>query len=169
MRLELGDLAVYPAHGVGKIEALEERVVGDQKCDVLVMRILENGMKIMIPAKNVEEVGLRPLMNQKEVEKVYKLFKKPGKTPESTNWNRRHREYMEKIKTGSPFEVASVMCELLSMRKEKELSFGERKLLDTVKALLVKELALASEKTEKKIEEEILSFFKPGRESDAKP
>lgn len=169
MRLELGDLAVYPAHGVGKIEALEERIVGNQKCDVLVMRILENGMKIMIPAKNVGEVGLRPLMDKKEIEKVYTLFKKPGKTPDSTNWNRRHREYLEKIKTGKPYEVASVMSELLSMRVEKELSFGERKLLDTVKALLVKELALASEKTEKKVEEEILGFFPPARGSAAKP
>lgn len=169
MNLELGDLAVYPAHGVGKIEALEERIVGDQKCDVLVMRILDNGMKIMIPAKNVDEVGLRPLMDKKEVEKVYKLFKKPAKTPESVNWNRRHREYMEKIKTGCPFDVASVMCELLSMRVEKELSFGERKLLDTVKALLVKEMALASKKTEQKIEEEILGFFPPARGSSAKP
>lgn len=168
MHLELGDLAVYPAHGVGKIEALEERIVGDQTCDVLVMRILENDMKIMIPAKNVAEIGLRPLMAKKEVAKVYKLFKKPAKTTESTNWNRRHREYMEKIKTGCPYEVASVMCELLSMRGEKELSFGERKLLDTVKALLVKELALASEKTEEKIEEEILGFFPPARKAAPK-
>ena len=168
MNLELGDLAVYPAHGVVKIEALEQRTVGNQKCDVLVMRILENGMKIMIPAKNVGDVGLRPLMDKKEVQEVYKLFKKPAKNTDSTNWNRRHREYMEKIKTGSPFDVASVMSELLSMRVDKELSFGERKLLDTVKALLVKELALASHKTEEKVEEEILGFFPPARGGSAK-
>ena len=161
MRLELGDLAVYPAHGVGQIESVEARTVGDRKYDFFVMRILENGMKIMIPVQNIDEIGLRPLIGKDEVKKVYALFKAPPKLPESTNWNRRHREYMEKIKTGSPYEVAEVMCELLAMRVEKDLSFGERKLLDTVKVLLVKEVALASEKTEKEVEDEIQAFFPP--------
>ncbi|MDL2260245.1 CarD family transcriptional regulator [Deltaproteobacteria bacterium OttesenSCG-928-K17] len=168
MNLEVGALAFYPAHGVGQIEAKEKRIVGDQSFDVLVMRILENNMKIMIPAQNIDDVGLRPLMGKKEVDKIYQIFKKPAKIPDTTNWNRRHREYMEKIKTGSPFEVASVMCELLSMRVEKDLSFGERKLLDTVRVLLVKEVALASKKSEKLVEEEIFAFFPPPKGAQIK-
>ncbi len=163
MRLELGDLAVYPAHGVGRIEAIEQRTVGDREYDFLVMRILENGMKIRIPAQNVEEVGLRPLIDKGQVGRVYEMFKTPPKAPDTTNWNRRHREYMERIKTGSPFDVAAVMCELLSMRVEKDLSFGERKLLDTVRVLLVKEVALASGKTEEEVEAEINGFFPPAK------
>ena len=159
MNLKVGDMAVYPAHGVGVIEDVESRTVGDKKYEFLVMRILENGMKIMIPAQNVDEIGLRPLINKKEVAKVYDLFKTPAKLPDTTNWNRRHREYMEKIKTGSPYDVATVMCELLTMRREKELSFGERKLLDTVKLLLVKEVALASGKAEGEVEAKIAGFF----------
>lgn len=161
MNLALGDLAVYPAHGVGRIESVEQRVVGNQECDVLVMRILENGMKIMIPAQNVGDIGLRPLIGKKEVAKIYEVFKTPPKLPDGSNWNRRHREYLERIKTGSPFDVASVMCELLTIRVDKDLSFGERKLLDTVRLLLIKELSLASGRSEKEVEDEISSFFPP--------
>ncbi|MDL2227253.1 CarD family transcriptional regulator [Deltaproteobacteria bacterium OttesenSCG-928-M10] len=169
MHLKVGDMAVYPAHGVGVIEDVEQRTVGDKAYDFFVMRILENGMKIMIPAQNVTEIGLRPLINKKEVAKVYDMFKKPAKLPETTNWNRRHREYMERIKTGSPYDVASVMCELLTMRKEKDLSFGERKLLDTVKVLLVKEMALASGKAEMEVEAEITGFFAAPAKQAASP
>ena len=163
MRLEPGNLAVYPAHGVGRIEAVEQRTIGDKEYDFLVMRILENDMKIMIPAQNVEDIGLRPLIGKAEVTKVYDVFKQPHKLPDTTNWNRRHREYMEKIKTGSPFDVAEVMCELLTMRAEKDLSFGERKLLDMVRVLLVTEVALACGKTEIEISAEIDGFFPPAK------
>lgn len=161
-------MAVYPAHGVGRIEAVEQRTIGDKEYDFFVMRILENDMKIMIPAQNVDDVGLRPLMDKAEAAKVYEVFKTPHKLPETTNWNRRHREYMEKIKTGSPFDVAAVMCELLAMRAEKDLSFGERKLLDMVKVLLVTELALACGKAEAEVAAEIEGFFPPAKAAGLK-
>ncbi len=160
---------MYPAHGVGRIEAVERRLVGDKEYDFFVMRILENDMKIMIPAENMGGVGLRPLIGPEEVERVYELFKTPPRMPDTTNWNRRHREYMEKIKTGSPFEVASVMGELLAMRVDKELSFGERKLLDTVRVLLIKEMALVSNQTEEEIEAKITSLFPPAKGSGLRP
>jgi len=163
----LGELAVYPAHGVGLIESREYRTVGSRDYDFLILRILENGLKIMIPAQNVREVGLRPLMDQSEVKKVFKVFQTPPRTPESANWNRRHREYMEKIKTGSPCDVAEVMGELLVMRGEKELSFGERKLLDMVTMLLVKEMALALNRTEDEVEAAIAACFPPPKSSAA--
>lgn len=166
VKFKVGDMAVYPAHGVGVIEGIEERISGGEKCDFFVLRILENSMKITIPAQNLRDVGLRPLIGKKDVDKVYDLFKKPAKTPEAVNWNRRQREYMERIKSGSPFDVASVMCELLTMRRDKDLSFGERKLLDTVRVLLIKEVALASGKTEEDVEAEIAGFFvKPKKEA----
>jgi len=164
----LGELAVYPAHGVGLIESRERRTVGSRNYDLLVLRILENGLKIMIPAQNIREVGLRPLMGLSEVEKVFEVFRARPRTPESLNWSRRHREYMEKIKTGSPYDVAEVMGELLAMRGEKELSFGERKLLDTVTMLLVKEVALASNRSEAEVEAAIAACFPPPKSSAAK-
>jgi CarD family transcriptional regulator len=161
----LGELAVYPAHGVGLIESREHRTIGSRDYDFLILRILENGLKIMIPAQNIQEVGLRPLMGRGEVKKVFKVLQTPPKTPENANWNRRHREYMEKIKTGSPCDVAEVMGELLAMRGEKELSFGERKLLDMVTMLLVKEIALASNRTEVEVEAAITACFPPPKSS----
>ena len=167
MSFGLGELAVYPAHGVGLIESRERRTVGSRNYDFLILRMLENGLKIMIPAQNIREVGLRPLMGRREVAKVFKVFRTPPKMPESANWNRRHREYMERIKTGSPCDVAAVMGELLAMRREKELSFGERKLLDLVTMLLVKEMALVSKQSEIEVEAAIAACFPLSKSSAA--
>jgi len=155
----LGELAVYPAHGVGLIESREQRTVGRRIYDCLILRILENGLRITIPAQNIREVGLRPLMNRSEVEKVFEVFRNRTRLPESANWNRRHREYMEKVKTGSPCDVAEVMGELLALKRGKELSFGERKILDMVTMLLVKEMALALNQTEVEVEAAISALF----------
>jgi CarD family transcriptional regulator len=162
VRLELGDLAVYPAHGVGRIEAMEQRTISGRSYDFYVMRILDNGMKIMIPSQNINDIGLRPLIKKTQVKKVYALLKNPPvKFSDTVNWNRRHRDYMDKIKTGSLLDVAAVLRELLTMRAEKDLSFGERKLLDMVRILLVKEVSLACGKSEEAIEAEVNSFFPP--------
>ncbi len=161
--LEPGSLTVYPAHGVGRIEAIEQRVVGDVAYDFFVMRILENDMKIMIPVANVADIGLRPLIGQDEVDRIYDMFQSPRKVGEATNWNRRHRDYMEKVKTGALFEVATVLAELLSMRADKDLSFGERKMLDMVKVLFNTEVALATNKTSAEVEAEVEGFFPPAK------
>ncbi|MDR2724717.1 MAG: CarD family transcriptional regulator [Candidatus Adiutrix sp.] len=167
MSFGLGELAVYPAHGVGLIESREQRTVGSRDYEFLVLRILENGLKIMIPAQNIREVGLRPLMGRREVKKVFEVFRTQPRAPESANWNRRHREYLERIKTGAPCDLAAVMGELMVMRGAKELSFGERKLLDTVTMILVKEVALASKRSEDEIEAEIAACFPPPKSSAA--
>lgn len=139
----IGDLAVYPAHGVGIIEKIESQEISGCRQDFYIMRILENGMKIMIPTGNVENVGLREIIGETEVAELYSILMKRDIPPDNQSWNRRYREYMEKIKTGSVFEVAEVYRDLLMLRVEKDLSFGERKLLDTARSLLVKEISLA--------------------------
>ncbi|MGL4209562.1 MAG: CarD family transcriptional regulator [Candidatus Adiutrix sp.] len=160
-KLKVGDLAVYPAHGVGRIEAMEQRTISGQLYDFFVMRILDNNMKIMIPSQNIAEIGLRPLIQKNEIKNVYHILKTTPKPTETVNWNRRHRDYMDKIKTGSIFDVAAVLGELLAMRSDKELSFGERKLLDTVRTLFVKEIALSSSRQEDDVDSEITTFFPP--------
>src|SRR5215831_5413737 len=107
----VGDLAVYPAHGVAQIVGIETREISGNKQTFYILKILENGMKIMIPTRNAGAVGLRELIRADEVE---------GQT-----WNRRYREYMEKIKTGSVFEIAEVLRDLQRLKGDKELSFGE--------------------------------------------
>ena len=156
---KVGDLAVYPAHGVGVIEKIESQEVSGFCQDFYVMRILENDMIIMIPIKNVGNVGLREIIGQSEVPRLYSILKKRDMAVDNQTWNRRYREYMEKIKTGSVFEVAEVYRDLLMLKVEKDLSFGERKMLDTARTLLVKEISLARNVEEQQIEEDLDRIF----------
>ena len=157
---QVGDLAVYPAHGVGEIQAIESRVVNGEKHDFYIMKVLENGMVIMIPIRNVESVGLRDIISKKDVPKIYDVMKsrKDG-LPDNQTWNRRYRDYMDKIKTGSLFDVAEVFRDLSLLKLTKDLSFGERKLYDTAQVLLVRELSTAKNTDEDTIISELDSLF----------
>jgi CarD family transcriptional regulator len=159
-KFKVRDLAVYPAHGVGEIKAIESRVVNGEKHDFYIMKIIENGMTIMIPTNNVESVGLRDVIQKKEVPKIYAVMqsKKEANT-ENQTWNRRYREYMDKIKTGSLYDVAEVFRDLFLLKLTKDLSFGERKLYDTAQILLVRELSTAKKIDEEAILTEIESLF----------
>jgi CarD family transcriptional regulator len=156
---QIGDLAVYPAHGVGEIQAIESRVVNGEKHDFYIMKVLENGMVIMIPISNVESVGLRDIINKKEIPKVYDVMKVRTDGVPAQTWNRRYREYMDKIKTGSLYDVAEVFRDLSLLKLTKDLSFGERKLFDTAQVLLVRELSTAKKTDEETIISELESLF----------
>jgi len=156
----VGDLAVYPAHGVGRIDAIESRVINGEKHDFYILKVLENGMVIMVPTWNVNQVGLRGIIDEDEIPKVYEFMKqKRENPPETQTWNRRYREYMDKIKTGCLYDVAEVFRDLSLLKTTKELSFGERKLYDTAQVLLVKELSTAANTDETTIISHIESFF----------
>jgi CarD family transcriptional regulator len=159
MIFRVGDLAVYPAHGVGRIESIEAKELYGQNQHFYIMRILENNMVIMIPTQNAEHVGLREIVREKEVPKIFKILKAKNIEFDNQTWNRRYREYMEKIKTGSVYEVAEVLRDLFLLRLDKELSFGERKMLDTAKNLLVKEISIAKKVNEEKVEKDIQRIF----------
>jgi CarD family transcriptional regulator len=155
---KVGDLAVYPAHGVGVIERIENKEISGCQEDFFVMRILENNMIIMIPSSNTKNVGLRELIDQTEVSKVFSILKNRDMyVDDSQTWNRRYRDYMDKIKSGSVFEVAEVYRDLSTIKQDKELSFGERKMLDTARSLLVKEISLAKNMKEEDVERDIQS------------
>lgn len=158
----VGDLAVYPAHGVGRINSIETRIVNGEEHDFYMMKIIENEMTIMIPTWNVEQVGLRDVIDKKEIPKVYEVMKKrEDSTSETQTWNRRYREYMDKLKTGSLYDVAEVYRDLSLLKLTKDLSFGERKLYDTAQTLLVMELSTASNTDEKTIMSEMETLFPP--------
>lgn len=153
------DLAVYPAHGVGVIERIESQEISGCKQDFYVMRILDNDMLIMIPTVNVHMVGLREIIDEQDVPRLYSILKERNTPVDNQTWNRRYRDYMEKIKTGSVFEVAEVYRDLLMLKVTKELSFGERKMLDTAKNLLVKEISLARQVAEDQVEKDLELIF----------
>ena len=134
---KVDDLAVYPAHGVGRIEAIEEKSIGGITQLFYIMRILDNDMKIMIPQNNAENVGLRNIISDEEVEQVYTILKK----------------------TGSIFDLATVLRDLYILQMDKPLSFGEKKMMDTARGLLIKELSIARAKKESEIEEGIEAIF----------
>ena len=155
----VGDLAVYPAHGVAQIVGIETREISGNKQTFYILKILDTGMKIMIPTRNVAAVGLREVISQDDVKEVYTILKSKEIAVEGQTWNRRYREYMDKIKTGSVFEIAEVLRDLSLLKFEKDLSFGERKMLDTARSLLIRELAVAKSAKEEKIARELEEIF----------
>jgi len=156
---KVDDLAVYPAHGVGRIEAIESKDISGMTQSFYIMRILDNDMIIMIPTANAQNVGLREIIPPHLLTEVYTILRDKEMPPDTQNWNRRYREYTEKIKTGSIFEVAMVLRDLSLLKSVKELSFGERKLLDTARGLLIKEISIARNENEELIAREIQDLF----------
>ena len=155
----VGDNAVYPGHGVGKVTAMETKEIFGNKQVFYTIQIMDSGMKIMIPKNNVDTVGLRPIISKEEAGKVIQILKETNVKIDNQTWNRRYREYMEKIKTGSVYEIAAVLRDLFLLKVDKELSFGERKMLDTARNLLLKELSLATSKDDLEQQAEVKSIF----------
>jgi CarD family transcriptional regulator len=158
---QIGDKAVYPGHGVGVIEAIETKEIMGKEQSFFILRIMDNGMTIMIPKDNVDAVGLRCVIRKPEVIKVLHILKDRDVTIDNQTWNRRYREYMDKINTGSIYEIAEVLRDLHLLKAEKELSFGERKIMDMAKTLLVRELAIARDVKESDIAREISRSWAP--------
>ena len=156
---KVGDNAVYPGHGVGKVLSVDAKEISGKKLEFYTVQILESGMKIMIPKNNVASVGLRPIISKQEAAEVIKILKETNVKIDNQTWNRRYREYMEKIKTGSVYEIAEVLRDLFLLKVDKELSFGERKMLDTARGLLLKELSLATSREELEHEDEVRAIF----------
>ena len=158
-QFKIGEKVVYPAHGVGVIEDVDSRKMSGADMKFYTLRILDSDMKIMIPTGKAESVGLRRVIGKDMVTKVYKVLREKRVRVDQATWNRRYREYTEKIKTGSVLEIAAVLRDLFMLKGDKELSFGERKMLDTARNLLVKELAIAKAHSEEKIMEELKTIF----------
>ncbi|MFA5028779.1 MAG: CarD family transcriptional regulator [Candidatus Methylomirabilota bacterium] len=138
----VGQKVVYPTHGVGRIEAIEQKEVSGNLQSYYILRILGTDMTIMVPTGNAERVGLRHLIGVKEVPKVMEILRKKD-VEISPNWNRRFKDNLERIKTGSLYEVATVLRKLVLLQRERNLSFGEKKMLENVRQLLVSEISHA--------------------------
>ncbi|MBI2609071.1 MAG: CarD family transcriptional regulator [Deltaproteobacteria bacterium] len=158
---KVGDTAVYPAHGVAVVKDIENKMISGKKMQFYILKILDNGMTVMVPKDNAESVGLRQIIAKEKVPKVMRILKDKtrNRAYDHLTWNRRYREYMEKIKTGSVYEIAEVLRDLFLLRTDKDLSFGEKRMLETARNLLVKELSLAKKVEETKMEAEIRQIF----------
>lgn len=159
MDLKVGDMVVYPAQGVARVEGLEEKVIGDVPMRFFVLRVLDSDKKIMVPEKKIAEVDIRRVISEEEVDEVFDILRDRNVSFDHGTWNRRYRAYVEKIKTGSIFEIAEVLRDLNLIKVDKNLSFGERKMLDTARRLLIQELSVAMDSTEEAVERELESVF----------
>jgi len=146
---KIGDKVVYPMHGAGVIEAIEEKEVLGETRKYYVLRLPVGDMKVMIPVSNCKEIGLRQVIDEDGVQKVFRILREQS-TSMSANWNRRYRANLEKIKSGNIYEVAEVVRNLVIRDKEKGLSSGERKMLENARQILLSELVLATEMAEDK-------------------
>jgi CarD family transcriptional regulator len=158
-RFQVGDKAYYPVHGIAEVVGLEKREIGAKATHVYILRIADSGLKIIIPTDNAEAVGLRAIMSVADVREVFSILRSTEVTTDHQTWNRRQREYMDKIKTGSAYEIAEVLRDLYLLRRHKDLSFGERRMLETARGLLVREIAIARKEAEGQVEAEIESIF----------
>jgi CarD family transcriptional regulator len=156
LTFKAGDKVVYPAHGVGVIEAIQSRTVGGEEQKFYMVTVLETGMKIMVPVGQAKTVGLRKVVDSKTIEQVYEILREKNVVVGTQTWNRRYREYTQKIKTGSVFEIAKVIRDLTVLKGDKELSFGERKMLDQAQGLLVKEISIAKSRSEDTVKAELI-------------
>jgi CarD family transcriptional regulator len=148
---KIGKTVVYPSHGLGVIEAIEEKKMMGKKQKFYILMIMEKGTRIMIPCDNAEKVGLREVIQSNDVRKVVKILKEKPKNI-LPNWNKRYRDSLDRIKSGSIYEVATVFRNLSLLSKDKELSFGEKKMLCETRHLISSEISQAKGISEKQAE-----------------
>jgi len=139
---QVGDKVVYPMHGAGVIEAIEEQEVMGWRKRYYVMRLPINDMKVMVPCENGPEIGLRQVISDQTFQEVLEVLRS-RKTAMAKNWNHRYRNNMEKIKSGNVMDLAEVVRNLSHRDREKGLSTGERKMLDRARQILLSEIIIA--------------------------
>lgn len=139
---KIGDKVVYPMHGAGIIEGMEEKCILGEEHKYYVLKMPIGDMKVMIPVNNIEGIGVRNIVSAEEADKVLKIFSSCGED-ENSNWNKRYRENMEKMRIGNLSEIACVTKTLMLRDNRKSLSNAERKMLTNAKNILLSELVLA--------------------------
>ena len=152
MTYAVGDTVVYPHHGAAVIEKHEKRTLEGQERDYLVLRLTYGDLTLMVPADATDEVGLRDVVSQKEVDEVFDVLRRrDGSMP--TNWSRRFKANYEKLKSGDIFQVAEVVRNLALRERDKGLSAGEKRMLTKARQILVSELSAAIKKSDEHTEE----------------
>ncbi len=159
LHFKVGDKAVYPAHGVAEVVGIETKEIGGKLNAFYLLRILDSEMRILVPTEKSHQVGLRQVATNEEVDEIFGILREKEVHIDKQTWNRRYRGFMEKIKTGSLYEVAEVFRDLSRLKSTKTLSYGERRMLDTARNLIVKELCVARNWTEQRVEKELERVF----------
>jgi CarD family transcriptional regulator, regulator of rRNA transcription len=142
MGFKVGDKVVYPHHGAAIIQRKEKRKFAGEETDYFVLRLAYGDLTLMVPVAKTEEIGLREIINDEEVEEVFAVLrKKDARMP--TNWSRRYKNHVEKLKSGDIYQVAEVVRNLSLRESDKGLSAGEKRMLSKARQILVSELTFA--------------------------
>ncbi len=153
----IGDFVVCPGHGVGQVANIEEKDLSGSIKNFYIIKVITNGMKVMVPVDTKD--GVRGLVSDSEINEVFTLLENHDVKVDNSTWNRRHRDYMLKVKTGSLIEIADVLRSLLLLKTSKKLSFGEKKMLEQCKELIVKEIAISTGNAEREVTTKIDTLF----------
>ncbi len=159
MQFQVGDKAVVPSQGVGVIKEISKINVGPEAVEMYVIKLLDSGATFFVPVHATDQNNVREVMSVGMIEQVNEVLKDREKPADKQTWNRRYREYTNRIKTGDPVEVAHVLRDLAILRSEKTLSFGERKMYDQAHGLLVQEIAVARDVDEEQVKAELEQLF----------
>jgi CarD family transcriptional regulator len=159
----IGQKAVYPSRGIAEIVCIEKKEIHGRLQSFYVLRLSDNDLRIMVPIEKVDQVGLRPVAGSDDVDEVLQILREKAVRFDRNTWNRRYRGFMEKIKSGSLFEVAEVFRDLSRLKKTKTLSFGERRMLDTARDLVVQELSVARKSEVDVVEKELERVLSEGQ------
>jgi CarD family transcriptional regulator len=162
MTFEIGQKAVYPSRGIAEITGIEKKEIQGRVQSFYVLRLAENDLRIMVPVEKADQVGLRPVAGAEDVDEVLQILRERAVRFDRHTWNRRYRGFMEKIKSGSLFEVAEVFRDLYRLKSTKTLSFGERRMLDTARELIVQELSVARAAKKDAVVEELETVLREG-------
>jgi CarD family transcriptional regulator len=159
----IGQKAVYPSRGIAEIVGIETKEIHGRPQAFYLLRLSDNDLRIMVPIDKADQVGLRPVAGSDDVSEVLQILREKAVRFDRNTWNRRYRGFMEKIKSGSLFEVAEVFRDLSRLKRTKTLSFGERRMLDTARDLVVQELSVARSSDETVVEKELESVLSEGQ------
>ncbi|MGH9342056.1 MAG: CarD family transcriptional regulator [Acidobacteriota bacterium] len=163
MSFKLGDKVIYPNQGVGVIQDVCQRIIAGRQEEFYMLRILSNNSTVMVPISNADLVGLRKICSEKQLSRLFEILENQSNEPDP-DWKNRYKENVEKMKTGSIFEVAEVFKNLFFLNSQKSLSFREKKMFDRARHLVISEIAtvqkLPVDAVELSVEEILASAFR---------
>jgi CarD family transcriptional regulator len=162
LTFDIGAKAVYPSRGIAEVVGIEKKEIHGRVQSFYLLRLADNDLRIMVPVDKADQVGLRPVAGADDVDEVLHILREKAVRFDRNTWNRRYRGFMEKIKSGSLFEVAEVFRDLSRLKRTKTLSFGERRMLDTARGLVVQELSVARKTPPPAVEKELESVLAEG-------
>ena len=163
LTLMIGQKAVYPSRGIAEVVDIEKKEIGGKIQDFYVLRLTTSDLKILVHIDKAEQVGLRPVAGKADADEVLQILREKVVQFERHTWNRRYRAFMDKIKSGSLFEVAEVFRDLHRLKRTKSLSFGERRMLDTARGLVIQELSVARASNRESVEADLERALNEGQ------